>query len=82
MGVDMGLGQRRHRLKPLATNQTGTRRKTEHLVDLKLSGRSERCGAGDGNRTRVISLEGWGSTIELLPPRAHVAPYTDDTATV
>ena len=24
-------------------------------------------GAGDGNRTRVISLEGWGSTIELLP---------------
>ena len=25
------------------------------------------CGAGDGNRTRVISLEGWGSTIELLP---------------
>ena len=26
-------------------------------------------GAGDGNRTRVISLEGWGSTIELLPHR-------------
>src|SRR5215218_6319986 len=26
-----------------------------------------RTGAGDGNRTRVISLEGWGSTIELLP---------------
>ncbi len=26
-------------------------------------------GAGDGNRTRVISLEGWGSTIELLPPK-------------
>ena len=25
-------------------------------------------GAGDGNRTRIISLEGWGSTIELLPP--------------
>ena len=24
-------------------------------------------GAGDGNRTRVISLEGWGSTIELRP---------------
>ena len=23
--------------------------------------------AGDGNRTRVISLEGWGSTIELRP---------------
>ena len=24
-------------------------------------------GADDGNRTRVISLEGWGSTIELRP---------------
>ena len=24
-------------------------------------------GAGDGNRTRVISLEGWGSAIELRP---------------
>ena len=28
-------------------------------------------GAGDGNRTRVISLEGWGSTIELLPQFDH-----------
>ncbi len=25
------------------------------------------CGAGDGNRTRITSLEGWGSTIELHP---------------
>ena len=24
-------------------------------------------GAGDGNRTHTISLEGWGSTIELHP---------------
>ena len=24
-------------------------------------------GAGDGNRTRTTSLEGWDSTIELLP---------------
>src|SRR3546814_11603110 len=24
-------------------------------------------GAGDGNRTRTTSLEGWGSTIELHP---------------
>ena len=24
-------------------------------------------GAGDGNRTRVASLEGWNSTIELHP---------------
>ena len=26
-----------------------------------------RYGAGDGNRTHVTSLEGWGSTIELHP---------------
>ena len=26
-------------------------------------------GAGDGNRTHVISLEGWSSTIELHPQR-------------
>lgn len=25
------------------------------------------CGADDGNRTRMTSLEGWGSTIELHP---------------
>jgi hypothetical protein len=25
------------------------------------------CGAGDGNRTRMTSLEGWSSTIELRP---------------
>ena len=31
------------------------------------SGDADITGAGDGNRTRVISLEGWGSTIELLP---------------
>ena len=24
-------------------------------------------GAGDGNRNRMTSLEGWGSTIELRP---------------
>ena len=28
-------------------------------------------GAGDGNRTPVTSLEGWRSTIELHPPKAH-----------
>ena len=27
-------------------------------------------GAGDGDRTHVTSLEGWGSTIELHPPKA------------
>lgn len=32
-------------------------------------------GAGDGNRTRVASLEDWGSTIELRPraPRCLVS---------
>ena len=35
--------------------------------------------AGDGNRTHVISLEGWSSTIELHPhtmPRAEIEPAT------
>ena len=31
-------------------------------------------GAGDGNRTRVTSLEGWSSTIELRPQRAEDIP--------
>jgi hypothetical protein len=31
-------------------------------------------GAGDGNRTRMTSLEGWSSTIELRPQRRHKAP--------
>jgi hypothetical protein len=30
-------------------------------------------GAGDGNRTRTTSLEGWGSTIELHPRSESVA---------
>ena len=29
-------------------------------------------GAGDGNRTHVISLEGWSSTIELHPHLSQV----------
>ncbi|SJM96439.1 conserved hypothetical protein [Crenothrix polyspora] len=33
----------------------------------RLSYMSLMCGAGDGNRTHVISLEGWSSTIELHP---------------
>src|SRR3712207_5725248 len=28
-----------------------------------------RAGAGEGNRTLITSLEGWGSTIELHPRR-------------
>ncbi len=29
-------------------------------------------GAGDGNRTHVISLEGWSSTIELHPQISYI----------
>jgi hypothetical protein len=31
-------------------------------------------GAGDGNRTRMTSLEGWGSAIELRPRGGLAAP--------
>ena len=31
-------------------------------------------GAGDGNRTRVSSLEGWCSTIELHPRKSMIRP--------
>ena len=37
----------------------------------RLSRRRRCSGAGDGNRTRVASLEGWSSTIELHPPITH-----------
>jgi hypothetical protein len=33
-------------------------------------------GAGEGNRTLVISLEGFCSTIELLPPNSKLIPLT------
>ena len=29
-------------------------------------------GAGDGNRTHVVSLEGWSSTIELHPQKPYI----------
>ncbi|EEF80353.1 hypothetical protein MDMS009_966 [Methylophaga thiooxydans DMS010] len=32
-------------------------------------------GAGDGNRTHVISLEGWSSTIELHPQNSKLSIY-------
>jgi len=41
-------------------------RSVSRAVDLH-----ERGGAGDGNRTRVASLEDWGSTIELRPRGPH-----------
>jgi hypothetical protein len=34
----------------------------------KRSACEEEVGADDGNRTRMTSLEGWSSTIELHPP--------------
>ena len=41
--------------------------RTRHLTDLPGNRGSSPCGAGDGNRTHVASLEGWNSTIELHP---------------
>ena len=38
-----------------------------HCIVKTLFKRSLSCGAGDGNRTHAISLEGWHSTIELHP---------------
>ena len=39
-----------------------TGQKGDTVADLGLSG-----GAGEGNRTLMTSLEGWGSAIELRP---------------
>ena len=50
-----------------------THRPTGHRVLTALGSRTPgpkdcaRSGAGDGNRTRMTSLEGWGSAIELHP---------------
>src|SRR5689334_17204200 len=33
----------------------------------RIGGRATQAGAGDGNRTRIASLEGWSSTTELHP---------------
>ena len=37
-------------------------------------GLSTNCGAGEGNRTLVVSLEGFCSTIELHPPASREFP--------
>jgi hypothetical protein len=34
------------------------------------------CGAGDGDRTRIASLEGWSSAIELHPQHRKLAHGT------
>jgi hypothetical protein len=44
---------------------------TKVLATIALS--KKICGAGDGDRTRMASLEGWSSTIELHP-RVSVRP--------
>src|SRR3954451_10359549 len=38
-------------------------------IAFKVPFAQEKIGAGDGNRTRVASLEDWNSTIELRPQR-------------
>ena len=37
------------------------------LYQLSYAGLTQKSGAGDGNRTHIISLEGWSSTTELHP---------------
>ena len=47
-----------------------TDRKTPGIISLMRNNTGHSfSGAGDGNRTHVTSLEGWGSTIELHPPK-------------
>ena len=48
---------------------TGFRLPIHHKTKTRPSGPAFHFGAGDGNRTHVTSLEGWGSTIELHPPK-------------
>ena len=38
-------------------------------------------GAGEGNRTLMTSLEGWGSAIELRPRSDHARRYRTEAAT-
>ncbi|CEP67090.1 Uncharacterized [Moorella glycerini] len=46
----------------------------EGRCSIQLSYRRLIPGAGDGNRTHVTSLEGWGSTIELHPRAKDIIP--------
>ena len=49
-----------------------------YVSDAKFSDLRQRLnGAGDGNRTRTSSLEGYSSTIELLPPGGTSCRKTD-----
>jgi hypothetical protein len=48
----------------------------DHALDLRF-----RVGAGEGNRTLMTSLEGWGSTIELRPRAAPAQPVRAPVST-
>ena len=50
----------------------------EGSCSIQLSYWRIKCGAGDGNRTRVSSLEGWCSTIELHPHSSASRIQLDD----
>jgi hypothetical protein len=54
-----------------------TRGHSKALETIALSTKSLR--AGDGNRTRMASLEGWSSTIELHPHVSHETRKSLDT---
>ena len=53
------------RALPMQRPRVGRSKQNRSEVNVPLT--CKLLGAGDGNRTRVISLEGWGSTIELRP---------------
>ena len=57
----------RHRLSLIYLGRHATVNHSANSFSRQLS-----CGAGGGNRTHITSLEGWGSTIELRPPRKPV----------
>src|SRR4051794_25333027 len=64
--------QRRPKVDPLATGGFHARGSVLGAVDTEMRG------AGDGNRTRMTSLEGWGSTIELHPRNWRGSPTDGD----
>ncbi len=72
-GITCRSGTSRMARLPAVGNEGSPRRSPEsgqgRVGGVILRPGPEPCGAGDGNRTRVASLEDWGSTIELRPHR-------------
>lgn len=71
-GISSWKGARAHTHRTPGTTRTcNLRIRSPLLYPVELRGLADGVesvgGAGDGSRTRVTSLEGWGSTIELHP---------------